>query len=1119
MRFFIKSIYLVILYSCLVFALFAQVPQEERQALIALYHATGGEQWASEWNWLGPPGTESQWLGVGVEGGHVTQLNLASNFLQGALPPEIGTLTRLRSLILTGQGMVPMLKNEITGLPDEIGNCTSLELLCLSHNLLTELPASIGNLTSLRALYLSGNQITELPASIGQLSSLRELLLSENQVSVLPDTIGSLKSLTRLMLSNNRLSDLPPGIGGLESLEQLHLLGNQLSHLPVQLTELSNLQYLILSGNQLQSLPPEVADLKNLELLSLSNNRLSSLGEGIGGLAKLRTLDLDGNELRFLPVGMRLLTRLKFLTLTGNPLASFPQVVVDLEDLTYLELGKTGLTDLPETIGNIGSLWKLALEGNAITHLPEGIGNLSNLGWLDLTGNRLAKLPDGIGGLTRLKYLYLSDNRLEGAIPEFLGGLQELLELSLSKNRLTGSIPVSVMQLPKLKVFLVDSNQLEGALPGTVGPSLFIFNAANNDLTGTLPSVYRFFDLNLSNNRLSGPIPFEVPLNGRIVRLNLSGNQFSGRLPGGFLAALLRPETDLRWNAIEPGDALVDELVDSVLGREVALTQTQAPEHVQVKGAGPDAVELKWKPIPFQEEEGGYEILHGSFPEGPFALLATTAGKGVSSMTVTGVDKNDYFAIRTFTEAHENNRNRVVSHPSNPVSLLTSRDLLSMYFPSAPLPGSDFLGVAVTNFSSDDRSVQVEGFGETGTSLPLNSNPALLSLKPGAHLAQLSREILGGDAVSAWLEMTGGETEVGALFQMGSHTHMDGAVPFSEVLRHFLFTHILQGDNTFGDASASTVLNVINPGNSGARVSLRLFQKAPDQEAAAEVTRTERLLLPKAAFSESVVEIFGARSFGNTHVEVEVIEGEGVVGFQWIYIGAGKALAGLPARPVEPTVRLFAPQVAMSGQLTTLLKLINTNATTNTLTISLRVEGSFQSETVSLPAGGVLESSLEELLGPSEDLKVGTLEISASELGVIGNVIIGSRDGAFASAAPLQRRPFTEAVFSHVARNDEWFTGLALVFPEFHPYAAATVHLRVYSSSGVLLGEGTVGLQPRGRVSRLIHELVPDLPSTLEGYLVLDSDAPVIAQQFYGDYAGTFVSLVPPTIVRGLAPR
>jgi Leucine-rich repeat (LRR) protein len=55
----------------------------------------------------------------------------------------------------------------------------------------------------LTKLLLSENQITSLPESIGNLTNLEELDLSGNELSVLPETIFNLNNLTKLSLSNN----------------------------------------------------------------------------------------------------------------------------------------------------------------------------------------------------------------------------------------------------------------------------------------------------------------------------------------------------------------------------------------------------------------------------------------------------------------------------------------------------------------------------------------------------------------------------------------------------------------------------------------------------------------------------------------------------------------------------------------------------------------------------------------------------------------------------------------------------------------------------------------------------------------------------------------------------
>ena len=86
--------------------------------------------------------------------------------------------------------------NQLTSVPAEIGQLTSLTELDLHDNQLTSLPAEIGQLTSLTELDLNGNQLTSLPAEIGQLSSLTSGCTSDgNQLTSLPAEFGQLTSL------------------------------------------------------------------------------------------------------------------------------------------------------------------------------------------------------------------------------------------------------------------------------------------------------------------------------------------------------------------------------------------------------------------------------------------------------------------------------------------------------------------------------------------------------------------------------------------------------------------------------------------------------------------------------------------------------------------------------------------------------------------------------------------------------------------------------------------------------------------------------------------------------------------------------------------------------------
>ena len=64
----------------------APAPAEERAALVAFYNATGGANWTNNDNWLSPEPL-STWHGVFIDAtGHVSELVLNDNGLNGSLP-------------------------------------------------------------------------------------------------------------------------------------------------------------------------------------------------------------------------------------------------------------------------------------------------------------------------------------------------------------------------------------------------------------------------------------------------------------------------------------------------------------------------------------------------------------------------------------------------------------------------------------------------------------------------------------------------------------------------------------------------------------------------------------------------------------------------------------------------------------------------------------------------------------------------------------------------------------------------------------------------------------------------------------------------------------------------
>ena len=101
---------------------------------------------------------------------------------------------------------------QLTQIPPEVWQCSSLETLYLNNNQLSMLPAELGQLTTLQTLDLSFNRLSMLPAELGQLITLQTLLLQNNQLSTLPAELGLLTALQQLDLYNNPLQAPLPDI-------------------------------------------------------------------------------------------------------------------------------------------------------------------------------------------------------------------------------------------------------------------------------------------------------------------------------------------------------------------------------------------------------------------------------------------------------------------------------------------------------------------------------------------------------------------------------------------------------------------------------------------------------------------------------------------------------------------------------------------------------------------------------------------------------------------------------------------------------------------------------------------------------------------------------------------
>ena len=123
----------------------------EREALTALYHATDGDHWINNRNWLSDKPLE-EWAGVYRSPDGTLVLRLDRQGLKGALPAAFFQVPTI--------SMIDLSYNKLSGsLPAEVGKCTGLERFDLMKNELSgQLPDTWQGLKCLKHLSLGQNR-------------------------------------------------------------------------------------------------------------------------------------------------------------------------------------------------------------------------------------------------------------------------------------------------------------------------------------------------------------------------------------------------------------------------------------------------------------------------------------------------------------------------------------------------------------------------------------------------------------------------------------------------------------------------------------------------------------------------------------------------------------------------------------------------------------------------------------------------------------------------------------------------------------------------------------------------------------------------------------------------
>ena len=530
-------------------------------------------------------------------------------------------------------------------------------------------------------------------------------------------------------------------------------------------------------------------------------------------------------------------------------------------------------------------------------------------------------------------------------------------------------------------------------------------------------------------------------------------------------------------------------------------------------------------PDPDDRFEGGLQVIVGITPGG-----GADAGTADLSSLGSSVPLDDQPIYQVFSGTSFDLGGRQINFVTN--GALQSQLLFPFYAGDAAF----FSGYAFTNLASQDALLEIQAHGPDGALLSFLDNPHAETVASNTQTARLGSEFFNIPAAtpqSGWVRVLTNTPGLASFFQYGNGMNgpismLDGSVAVTEQSKILYFTRIYDGEAVFptfaGAQDAVTRISLVNPNDSSVTVRFTFF----DPTGFPIGPGSERQLPPNGFILERVSSLIGVPGqYDDGYLKAEVIQGEGAIGFELIELE--DSLMGLNASYGNPGDVAFSAQLAGGSDtgipVFTNLKLVNTSDSPRILTITaFGADGNLLSpplQNVALMPNQTFQFDAGEAFAGSPIAGfVGSLLVEADGPGVIGDVVFGDPETArYAAALPLQTALFTEAVFSQVANGQltpdpsmDCFTGIAFFNPND---VQAQVSLRVFNHRGQQIGSTrTLTLGPRNRLADLVENLVAGTSDLIQGFISLESTQPLVAQQLFGNGTLSFLSAVPPQIVR-----
>jgi hypothetical protein len=336
---------------------------------------------------------------------------------------------------------------------------------------------------------------------------------------------------------------------------------------------------------------------------------------------------------------------------------------------------------------------------------------------------------------------------------------------------------------------------------------------------------------------------------------------------------------------------------------------------------------------------------------------------------------------------------------------------------------------------------------------------------------------------------------------------LDGADVSSANLKSFILPEI--------EDQGFTQIHIANPDPAPATLTFEIYKLDGTLRNPAVV----REVKANGAIAESFTDLFpGVTREGSDYIRVT--SDRGVVPFE--YLGkTAQYVHGLNGQDATGGDKiLYSPQYVVGGnEYRSTLSIVNLDSIAGQVMFEFIRDDGIQIGVPKLvpidPRGKIYIKDQNFFLDPGAILTQGYVRISSSGPKLTGSVVFGDRDRSrFSSALPLVSTLRNDIVFSQVASDDTYFTGVAILNPTD---SVANTTIEVFDARGIPVATTDIlRIPPKQRISKVLTEYFPDNPVIQDqrsGYIKVTSDREIAGFSLFGTRDLRVLSAVPPQVL------